>query len=283
LQDGSAERARLVAEIGYELGLDPVEVLPVDVGADGGPEAAARSARYAALDAVAAALDACVLLGHTLDDQAETVLLGLGRGSGPRSIAGMPAANGRYLRPFLGVRRSVTEDACAALGLQPWEDPHNSDPSFQRVRLRTEVLPLLEDVLQGGVAEALARTADLVRADLEFVDQQIASIATQPSTSGDQQTDSTGIRSDWSVDHDGGALRAEALAELPGALRTRALRAWAAAVGAASLTSVHIASLDALVTGWHGQGAVDLPGGVRVRRASGRIEVIPPPPDQQEP
>jgi tRNA(Ile)-lysidine synthase len=194
----------------------------------------------------------------------------------------MPAANGRYLRPFLGVRRSVTEDACAALGLQPWEDPHNSDPSFQRVRLRTEVLPLLEDVLQGGVAEALARTADLVRADLEFVDQQIASIATQPSTSGDQQTDSTGIRSDWSVDHDGGALRAEALAELPGALRPRALRAWAAAVGAASVTSVHIASLDALVTGWHGQGAVDLPGGVRVRRASGRIEVIPPPPDQQE-
>ena len=270
LQEGSAQQALLVAEIGYELGLDPVEVVPVRVGRAGGPEAAARSARYAALDAVADALDALVLLGHTLDDQAETVLLGLGRGSGPRSIAGMRAEDGCYLRPFLGVRRSVTVDVCAALGLQPWDDPHNTDPSFQRVRLRTEVLPLLEDVLQGGVAEALARTADLVRADLDFIDQQ---------------TISTGFRSDRSVDHEGVALRADALADLAPALRTRALRGLAAAAGAAPLTSVHVAALDALVTSWHGQGPVDLPGGLRARRASGRIEVIPsaaPPPDPQE-
>ena len=131
------------------------------VGTAGGREAAARTARYAALDAVADALGRDVLLGHTLDDQAETVLLGLGRGSGPRSIAGMRPRSGRYLRPLLGVRRATTEAACRALGLDCWDDPHNDDRALQRVRLRREVLPLLEDVLQGGVAEALARTAVL--------------------------------------------------------------------------------------------------------------------------
>jgi tRNA(Ile)-lysidine synthase len=270
LQDGSAERAHAVAGIGYELGLDPVEVLPVRVGRSGGPEAAARAARYAALEAAGAALDAHVLLGHTLDDQAETVLLGLGRGSGPRSIAGMRAEDGRYLRPLLGVRRAVTVEACAQLGLPAWDDPHNADPSYQRVRLRTEVLPLLEDVLQGGVAEALARTAELVRADLDFVDQQ---------------TESTGIRFDRSVDHGGVGVDIAPLTELPAALRSRTLRTLAAEAGAGPLTATHVAALDALVTGWHGQGPVDLPGGLRATRASGRIEFIPsvaPLPDPQE-
>src|SRR5580765_8209334 len=163
LQDGSAVQAARVAAIGYELGLDPVAVVRVDVGTAGGPEGAARDARYAAL----AASGADVLLGHTLDDQAESVLLGLGRGSGARSIAGMRAVDGRWLRPFLGLRRATTVAACAALGLEPWADPHNADPAFRRVRLRGEVLPLLEDVLAGGVADALARTADLVRADAD--------------------------------------------------------------------------------------------------------------------
>jgi tRNA(Ile)-lysidine synthase len=180
LQPGSAEQATRVAQLGYELGFDPVEVVRVDVGADGGPEAAARTARYAALDALASALDASVLLGHTLDDQAETVLLGLGRGSGPRSVAGMAVRDGRRLRPFLGLRRATTEAACAALGLTPWRDPHNTDPSFQRARLRHEVLPLLEDVLQGGVVEALGRTAGLLREDLEALDELVAAAAHPP-------------------------------------------------------------------------------------------------------
>ncbi len=170
LQPGSHEQAQAVAAIGYELGFDPVEVVTRAGHRHGGPEANARAARYAAIGATAEALDAVVLLGHTLDDQAETVLLGLGRGSGPRSIAGMRPVDGRYRRPFLGVRRSTTQAACAALGFTPWHDPHNDDPSFQRVRLRREVLPLLEDVLQGGVAEALARTAALTRADLDALD-----------------------------------------------------------------------------------------------------------------
>jgi tRNA(Ile)-lysidine synthase len=167
LQPGSAAQAERVATLGYELGLNPVQSITVQVESAGGPEGAARTARYAALDAAAAACGGLVLLGHTLDDQAETVLLGLGRGSGPRSIAGMPARSGRYLRPLLGLRRASTAAACASLGLEPWQDPHNDDPAFQRVRLRREVLPLLEQVLQGGVSEALARTAALLADDLD--------------------------------------------------------------------------------------------------------------------
>ena len=147
----------------------------VRVGAAGGPEAAARAARYRAL-ADAAGDGTAVLLGHTLDDQAETVLLGLGRGSGPRSIAGMRPVDGRWLRPLLGVRRETTRAACTAEQLAYRDDPHNADPRFTRVRLRREVLPLLEDTLQGGVAAALARTAELLRDDLDALDDLAAAL-----------------------------------------------------------------------------------------------------------
>ena len=172
LQAGSAGRAAAVAELGRRLGLDPVLVCPAEVGTAGGPEAAARTARYAALDAARG--DRAVLLGHTLDDQAETVLLGLGRGSGPRSVAGMRPVDGPWLRPLLGVRREQTRAACAAAELPVWDDPHNADPRFTRARLRAEVLPLLEDVLAGGAAEALARTAELLRDDLDALDELAA-------------------------------------------------------------------------------------------------------------
>ncbi len=185
LQDGSADQARRVAALGYELGFDPVEIVTVHVGRDGGREAAARTARYAALDAVAAALDRDLLLGHTLDDQAETVLMGLGRGSGARSIAGMRPASGRHLRPLLGLRRATTEAACRALGLDVWDDPHNDDPRLQRVRLRREVLPLLEDVLQGGVAEALARTASQLQDDDDALDAAADAMILQLCAPGD--------------------------------------------------------------------------------------------------
>ena len=250
LQPDSAAVAARVAAIGYELGFDPVLTIRVHVGtgrSEGGPEAAARSSRYAALDASAAALDAWVLLGHTLDDQAETVLLGLGRGSGPRSIAGMRPVDLPYARPLLGIRRATTAAACVALGLEPWDDPHNADASFQRVRLRTEVLPLLEDVLQGGVAEALARTAELTRADLDALDRIAASCGVGDLTQ---------------------------LAAQPRAVRTRALREWARANGAGPLTAAHTAALDALITEWHGQGPVDLPGGLRAGRVSGKLVPI---------
>jgi tRNA(Ile)-lysidine synthase len=255
LQPDSAETAARVAAFGYELGLDPVLQVRVDVGTDGGQEAAARAARYTALDAAAASLDAAVLLGHTLDDQAETVLLGLGRGSGPRSIAGMREVDGRYLRPLLRLRRAETCAACAALGLQPWDDPHNVDPRYQRVRLRREVLPLLDEVLQGGVAPALARTADLVHEDLDALDGWAAAVLV------DERDD----------------LDAARLADLPRAVRTRVLRSWLAAAGAGPLTAERTAVLDSLLTDWHGQGPVDVPGGLAVVRRSGRLVVQPSP------
>jgi tRNA(Ile)-lysidine synthase len=252
LQPGSAAQAGRVAAIGYELGLDPVHLIRVDIDSarPGGLEAAARSARYAALDAAAAG--GTVLLGHTLDDQAETVLLGLGRGSGPRSIAGMRSVAGHYRRPLLGLRRATTVAACAALGLTPWDDPHNADPRFQRVRLRTEVLPLLEDVLQGGVAEALARTADLLQADLDALDRAA------------------------SVHFGTGAqLAVDDVAGLDPAIRSRVLRDWLHAHGVApgDLTGVHLAAVEALITSWRGQGPIALPGRFEVTRDSGTLLV----------
>ncbi len=253
LQPGSADRANRVAELLRGLGLDPVLVRRVDATGDGGPEAAARRARYSALDQAAAATAArWVLLGHTLDDQAETVLLGLGRGSGPRSIAGMRPADPPYLRPLLGIRRATTAAACAAEGLPAWVDPHNADPRYRRARLRHEVLPLLEDVLGGGVAEALARTATLLRADLTALDAVAADLARERIRAADR-------------------VDVGALADLPDGLRRRLLRTWLRDVP--GLTSAHLTAIDHLLTGWHGQGPVSLPGGRRVTRRHGALRL----------
>ncbi len=249
LQPGSAERAAAVADLGTRLGLDPVGVTTAEVGTAGGPEAAARTARYAAL--AAARGDRAVLLGHTLDDQAETVLLGLGRGSGPRSIAGMRPVDGPWLRPLLGVRRDATRAACAAEGLPVWDDPHNADPRFTRARLRAEVLPLLEDVLAGGAAPALARTAELLRADLDALDELAAAVT-------------------MATIHDG-TVAAAALAAHPAAVRTRVLRAWLRAAGVTTATYAQLSAVDALVADWHGQGEVALPSGLAAHRASGKL------------
>jgi tRNA(Ile)-lysidine synthase len=260
LQPGSADRARQVAVLLAGFGLDPVENVAVQVGRAGGPEAAARAARYAALDAVAERTGAAaVLLGHTLDDQAETVLLGLARGSGARSLAGMPHQAGRYRRPLLRLTRSGTRKACAALGLQPWDDPHNSDPSFARVRVRRDALPALEDALGPGVTGALARTAQLLRADAEALDGWATSEAERLTREADgtARIDVTG------------------LASLPEAVRTRVLHRAAVAAGCppGSMTAGHVAGMDALVTRWHGQRWIELPGGVRAIRQHGKLIV----------
>lgn len=249
MQEGSAEQAARVGVLGYELGLDPVHVLRVAVGPAGGPEAAARTARYAALRPFLE--HGLVLLGHTADDQAETVLLGLGRGSGPRSIAGMRPEQQGYLRPLLALRRSETEAACQALGLPVWRDPHNDDPRFRRSRLRSEVLPLLEDVLAGGVTEALARTAEQLQADLDALDQ----LAEQALAAAGPDS----------------ALSVEALSRHPDAIVRRVLKRWAERAGAGSLTAAHVLELGRLVRDWHGQGPIDLPGGYRAVRASGTL------------
>ena len=263
LQPGSAERAERTAALLADLGLDPVLVLPVRVSSAGGPEAAARTARSAALARAAAEHGARVALGHTLDDQAETVLLGLGRGSGPRSVAGMVAERQDdgvlWWRPLLGVRRETTRRACADEGLPVWDDPWNTDPAYTRVRLRTEALPLLEEVLGGGVAPALARTADLLREDLDALDGWAAAeLARLAAEAGD------------------GGLPARPLGPLPAAVRRRVLRGWLRAAGVPDLQAVHLRAVETLVTGWRGQGPIDLPGGARAVRASGRLTVLPP-------
>lgn len=254
LQAGSAERAAAVAAWATSAGLAPVEVATVTVSGAGGPEAAARDARYGALVAAATRLGArAVLLGHTRDDQAETVLLALARGSGPRGMAGMPVQREvdgvALLRPLLDVSREETRKACAALGLSPWEDPHNADPRYARARVRSGALPALVEALGAGVVDNLARTARLLAADAAALDE----LATQALERARRP---------------GGALDVAELAPLPDAVRTRVLHAWARERGAppAALSHRHIAALDALVTAWRGQGPVHLPGGFPVAR-----------------
>ncbi|WP_200210219.1 tRNA lysidine(34) synthetase TilS [Micromonospora coerulea] len=265
LQPGSAERAAAVARWAVESGLDPVDAVPVTVaGRPGGPEAAAREARYQALVATARRRGAAaVLLGHTRDDQAETVLLALARGAGPRGLAGMPERREldgvTLLRPLLAVSREETRKACAVLGLTPWEDPHNVDPAYARARVRSDVLPSLVRALGPAVLDNLARTARLVAADTAALDELAAAALTEARSPE-------------------GGLVVDTLAAQPVALRTRVLHAWARELGAppAALSHRHVDALDALVTQWHGQGAVHLPGGLRVARQEGRLTLADP-------
>ena len=260
LQAGSPDRAAEVAEWARGVGLDPVEVAAVDVGGlPGGPEAAARSARYDALSAAAERhRAAAVLLGHTRDDQAETVLLALARGSGPRGLAGMPYRKGVFVRPLLDVARADTRKACAALGLATWEDPHNIDPAFARSRVRADALPALIAALGPAVVDNLARTAAQLAADGALLDAL-----------ADAALGSCRIEAGLSV---------SALAGMDAAIRTRVLHAWARELGApgGALSHRHVGALDALVTDWHGQGPTALPGGILVGRRAGDLVRVDP-------
>lgn len=249
LQEGSAEHAaRVVAQMA-SLGADETATARIQVDPAGlGIEAAARRARYAVLDQLREHLGAeLVLLGHTRDDQAETVLLGLARGSGGRSLAGMRRAFDRYRRPLLDVARADTVAACLADGIEYWDDPHNSDPGFARVRVRQHVLPVLEDELGPGVAATLARTADQVRADVEALDTLAAA------------------RYDDLAGPDG--LPLSALCDLLPAVATRVLRLAALAAGAvdAELFHVHVTALHGLAQR-RIAGEVQLPGHVTAYR-----------------
>ncbi len=256
LQPGSAGQAdRVVAQLA-EIGVDETLTarVRVDTGAGLGPEAAAREARYAVLEEVATRLGArVVLLGHTLDDQAETVLLGLTRGSGGRSLQGMRPGFGVFQRPLLGVRRDDTVRACRAEGLDFWDDPHNHDPGYTRVRVRDRVLPTLEAELGPGIAEALARTAEQLREDTAFLDELAERVLADVCRDGRL---------------DVGLLSAQ-----PSPLRHRAIHRAAirAGVPASELTRNHVLEVDKLLVGWRGQKWIDLPGPVRVVRRDGLL------------
>ena len=269
LQDGSAGQAARVEGDLLALGLDPVRAVRVTVTPGAGPEAAARSARYTALEQEAQQTGAvAVLLGHTRDDQAETVLLGLARGSGPRALAGMAARRGRFRRPMLGLPRATLREACRAQGLEPWDDPHNLDPSYARVRVRRQVLPALEEALGPGIAEALARSAAQLSDDCEALDT-IARGEEWRIQGPDAAAETAGDTTDGTL----ASVDIEGLAGLAPAIRTRVLRQAALRAGCpgGSLTATHVAALDALVTGWHGQRGADLPGAVQVQRRYGRL------------
>jgi tRNA(Ile)-lysidine synthase len=226
LQPGSAEVAAKAAAQCESLGLTAA----VLTGQARPGEAGARELRYGLLDQVAGT----VLLGHTRDDQAETVLLGILRGSGARALAGMAPVRGHYSRPFLELSRATTRAACLEAGLTPWDDPHNEDPGFDRVRFR--------QLLAGLPSEGLARTAKLLREDADALDAMAVPLSDVP-----------------------------ALLALPAALRSRSLKLWAEQQCGRAVTSAHVDALRALVEDWHGQGPVALPGGGRVHREGGRL------------
>jgi tRNA(Ile)-lysidine synthase len=253
LQDHSAEQAARVVGQLASLGVDETVSARATVDAPGlGPEAAARAGRYALLDQIRERFEAeVVLLGHTRDDQAETVLMGLARGSGGRSIAGMRRSFDHYRRPLLDVSHVDTVTACQVEGLEIWEDPHNGDPAYTRARVRERVLPLLEEELGPGVTESLARTADQLRSDMELLDAYAARAGTAAIVPG--------------------GLSVEALAGLEAPIRTRVLRAAAVDAGSppGETFHQHVLAVDALVTDWHGQKWVDLPGHLRALRRDG--------------
>ena len=238
------------------MGYQEVIIEKVEVQEKSGLEADARTARYAALDAIAHAYGATqIFLGHTRDDQAETVLLGLARGSGTRSLSGMAVINGKYARPFLQLTREQTVLACQEAKLNPWNDPHNENEKFSGVRVRNKVLPVMETEIGPGIAAALSRSAAILRDDADALDEMAQAVISRVDLKD---------------------LDCAALAELPRAIRSRVLRAAIYAAGApgGSLSADHLAAVEALITSWRGQGEASLPGGVKVARISGRLSLL---------
>ena len=255
IQAESAKTSQTAAQLATDLGADPVLIFNVNVATgpgSGGMEAAARSARYKALDDEADLIGAvAIFLGHTEDDLAETVVLGLARGSGTRSLSGMAFHVGRYVRPFLELTRAQVLAACKESGIEFWSDPQNDDLSFARVRVRNELLPKMEKEIGPGISKALARTSRILREDADALDL----------IAGDL----------FATLVDPAQIPIELISELPSAVRKRVIKRAIEAMGAPTLTAEQILEVDALVGAWKGQGAVALAGGITVRRDSGRL------------
>jgi len=256
LQLSSAEQAAKVVDQLSNYGVTCL-IKRVDVDLKDGLEASARKARYKALNETAKEKSVvAVFLGHTKDDQAETVLLGLARGSGTRSLSGMAFHNGIYVRPLLELTRKDNEEYCKEFGLNFWNDPHNSDSQFARVRVRTEAMPILEKTIGPGVSDALARSASLLRDDADALDSWAHEEVLALNLAD---------------------LECAYLESLPRAIRSRILRTAIYAAGAPSGTvnAEHISAVERLISAWNGQGVVSLPGGVKVERFSGRLSLSP--------
>jgi tRNA(Ile)-lysidine synthase len=253
-EQSEAQAEKVVAQL-KNFGLDCI-IKKVNVDLKDGLEASARAARYLALQEAADEKSAvAVFLGHTRDDQAETVLLGLARGSGTRSLSGMAPHNGVYVRPLLEITRDQSERYCEEVKLQYWSDPHNENPDFSRVRVRNVALPALETSIGPGISEALARSAHLLRDDADALDHW--------AKAEELALDLLNLDCAY-------------LEKLPRAVRTRLIRAaiYAAGAPAGMVTMEHVSGVEALITAWSGQGALNLPGGVKVARISGRLSLL---------
>lgn len=254
LQAGSKEVALKSKSILNQLGIENVEIVDITVNITDGMEASARRARYDAIDEYANKIGAGrIFLGHTKDDLAENVLLGLARGSGTRSLSGMAVVVGNYVRPLLDISRETTELACKENEIDFWIDPHNNDEKYLRARVRHSILPLMEEKLGPGIVEALARSSRILREDADALDEIAVDVMNKTDT-----------------------LEVDNLRALPRAVRARVLRRMIYEAGApsGSISADHLAPVEALITEWHGQGEISLPGGVKVSRISGRISLL---------
>ena len=258
LQNNSDKVAAQTAKTLAALGFEEVVVKKIAVGKAGGPEAAARTARYTALETLRQKTKShFIVLGHTSSDQAETVLLGLVRGSGSKSLSGMSAKTGLLLRPLLGIERSTTEAFCKDSGIKYWSDPQNKDEKFLRVMIRKHVLPFLEKQLGGSVAASLVRTSDQLREDNTYLESQAdKSFKKYAKVSG------SGIGFD-----------AKALEKLPAAILNRVIKKALDSFGSES-SRTHVLAVSDLVLSWHGQKPLALPG-VRVVRKGNTISFEP--------
>lgn len=271
LQPDSVEVAgRTVSQL-KDLGLDPVRIYAAEVDHDSplGPEGAARAGRYGAFRRAMTELGATrILLGHTKDDQAEQVLLGLARGSGTRSLAGIPAARGPFRRPLLGLSRAETEAICEHHGLGWWEDPTNADPQFLRSKIRAEVLPYLERELSGSIRDALVRTAEIAAADADYL--EVKAKAVFPALLEDPDATGT-IR-----------LKLKPLRAEPPAIRRRVVALAVAAAGGANPSFERLSAAEKLVTGSRSAGPVQMEGHINVHRGArgtsdyGKLVIVPP-------
>ena len=258
LQANSAEIAEFAKQQLIKLGFQDIFVGRASVQITDGLEASARRARYKVFQqAIETYGPNTFLLGHTKNDQAEGVLLGLARGSGTKSLSGMQEVSGIFVRPLLGIDRATTEIACHESNIEYWVDPHNSNQDFTRVRVRENILPLLENDIGPGIIDALARSAKILREDAIALDEWAENVFRQVEPMD---------------------IEISILATLPVAVRSRVLRMaiYAAGAPAGSISAAHLEPIEAFVSDWRGQGHTSLPGGVKVCRISGRLSLSKP-------
>lgn len=277
LQDGS--RAVSEAAIG-QVGQWGLSGQVISVRVVGEPlEAAARHARYQALGDLAG--DRPILLAHTGDDQAETLLLGLLRGKASAMGEVSDYQGHTLLRPLLGIRRAHTVGACRELGVAAWNDPHNTDEAFRRVAIRRQVLPLLDQIIGGDATAPLVRAAELLREDDDYLHTltpklERATAATEQCTEPATQPAEPSTQPATKPSTEPATQQPPALeiAELgPPPLARRAIAKFLQRHGARVSASTLEASI-AFIHDWHGQGAVSVGNGLELARQAGKLVLL---------